>query len=64
MPIVTLAHGALGAFDEIIFISVAIVFIGMMAVSWFKSQQLPDEDENETTTIKHDPSDTGHFELK
>jgi len=62
MPIVILAHGALGAFDEIIFISIAIVFLGMMAFSWFRSQQLSDEDDNEPI-IKHDSSDTEHFEL-
>jgi len=63
MPIVILAHGALGVFDEIIFVSIAIVFIGMMAVSWFKSQQLPD-DEADELIITHDPSDTERFELK
>lgn len=62
MPLVILAHGALGAFDEIIFVSIAIIFIGMMAFSWFKSQQLPDEDGNETV-IMREPSDIEHFEL-
>lgn len=43
MPIIILAHGGLGIFDEVIFISIAVVFIGMMAFSWFRSQQLDDE---------------------
>ncbi len=62
MPIVILAHGALGAFDEIIFVSIAIVFIGMMAFSWFRSQQLPDEYDNEPI-IKHESSNKEHFKL-
>lgn len=64
MPIVILAHGALGAFDEIIFVSIALVFIAMMAVSWFKSQQLPDEDNADDPIVTHRPSDTERFELK
>ncbi len=62
MPIVILAHGSLGAFDEIIFVSIAVVFLVMMAVSWFKSQQLSDDDDEPIVT--HTPSDTERFELK
>ncbi len=43
MPVI-LAHGALGPFDEIIFLGIAVVFLGMMGVSWARSQQLPDEE--------------------
>ncbi len=38
-----LAHGALGPFDEIIFLGIALVFLGMMAVSWLRSQNMEDE---------------------
>jgi hypothetical protein len=38
MTPIMLAHGALGAFDEIIFVSVALVFIGMMALSWIRAR--------------------------
>ena len=62
MPIVILAHGALGAFDEMIFVSIAIIFIGMMAVSWFRSQQLS-EDETDETPIIRKQHDSEHFEL-
>ena len=34
-----LAHGALGAFDEVIFISVAAIFLIMMGISWFISRR-------------------------
>lgn len=39
MPFI-IAHGALGPFDEIIFLGIAIVFLGMMGMSWLRSQQL------------------------
>jgi len=69
MPMVILAHGALGAFDEIIFISIAVVFVGMMGFSWFRSQQLTDEmvdeDGNITEdTVQSNPNDTDRFELE
>ena len=51
MPIM-LAHGALGAWDEIVFLGIALVFAGMMAFSWLNSRQATDEDDQE------------HFELE
>ena len=57
--VVILAHGALGPFDEIIFVSIAIIFIVMMGISWVRSQGLP-ENEHEAT----ESSDSDHFELK
>jgi len=48
-----LAHGALGAFDEIIFLGVAAIFLVMMGVSWFTSRnsaQNTDLETNDTTT--------------
>ncbi len=61
MPIV-LAHGALGAFDEIIFLSIALVFVVMMALSWLRSQQLPDEDDE--AAAESWANDEQHFELE
>ncbi len=43
MPFI-LAHGALGPFDEIIFLGIAAVFLVMMGISWLRSQELPEED--------------------
>lgn len=51
MPIL-LAHGALGAWDEVIFLGIAVVFVGMMVFSWLNSRRAADEDEQE------------HFELE
>ena len=54
MPIL-LAHGALGAWDELVFVGIAIVFVGMMAFSWLRSQQVDDEDAAQNNE---------HFELE
>jgi len=40
MIVPLLAHGNLGYWDELVFISIALIFIGMMAVSWWRSRQL------------------------
>ena len=61
MPIL-LAHGALGPFDEIIFLSIAVVFLVMMGISWVRSQQLPEE---ETEAIDESrETDAERFELE
>lgn len=43
---VILAHGALGWADELIFLGVIVVFLGMMFISWFRSRNM-DFDEND-----------------
>ena len=60
MPVI-LAHGALGPFDEIIFIGIAVIFLGMMGLSWLRSQELEDDqlDAGEPATA----ADADHFEL-
>lgn len=37
LPII-LAHGALGGWDELIFLGVAAIFLTMMGISWVKSR--------------------------
>ena len=61
MPVI-LAHGALGPFDEIIFLSIAVVFLAMMGISWLRSQQLTDEDIEGTDEGRE--QDTERFELE
>ena len=56
---VILAHGALGPFDEIIFASIAVIFVVMMGISWARSQGLPELEDEETET-----ADDEHFELE
>ncbi len=61
MPAI-LAHGALGPFDEIIFIGIAVIFLGMMGLSWLRSQALEDDEfeSGEPATA----TDADHFELE
>ena len=61
MPVI-LAHGALGPFDEIIFIGIAVIFLGMMGLSWLRSQDL-EEDEPHPGEPAAAP-DAEHFELE
>ena len=61
MPAI-LAHGALGPYDEIIFIGIAVIFLGMMGLSWLRSQALED-DEYEPGEAAAD-ADADHFELE
>lgn len=43
LPVV-LAHGALGEFDEIIFLGIGAIFLVLMGLSWIKSRnEAPDE---------------------
>lgn len=48
-----LAHGALGPWDELIFLSVFVIFIIIMGVSWVRSRALGDGD-LEAETIAHE----------
>lgn len=52
---VILAHGALGNFDEVIFISVIVVFIVMMGISWVRSRDLAGDPAALTLTPEADP---------
>ncbi len=61
MPVI-LAHGALGPFDEIIFLGIAVVFLGMMGMSWLRSQQL--EDDETEDSVKSSKPEAEHFELE
>ncbi len=58
-----LAHGALGWFDEILFIGVGLAFVAMMVRSWLRSRSLPPADDSapQPDTIMSNSSD--HFRL-
>lgn len=51
MPIALPLHGALGIFDELIFLSVAIIFLVMMVVSWVRGRGLDDTPPQDPTPI-------------
>ncbi|QPC84467.1 hypothetical protein G4Y79_08850 [Phototrophicus methaneseepsis] len=72
VPII-LAHGALGSFDEVIFISVVMVFVVLMIFSWLRSRNLPDDADEvqelrptrpSTDPTLNDPTDDDHFSLE
>jgi hypothetical protein len=60
---VILAHGALGAFDEMIFLGIAVVFLGLMGVSWLKSRNLPEELEEKPADVAKEPEAPDRFRL-
>ncbi len=41
-----LAHGTLGWWDELVFLGIIVIFLGMMGVSWFRSRGM-DYDEQD-----------------
>lgn len=61
-----LAHGALGNFDEVIFLLVAGIFLTMMGISWVKSRNtlLPIEEELTHPAVDSPETDNAsHFKL-
>lgn len=59
-----LAHGALGAWDEVIFVGIALVFVVMMGISWFKSRNAePIWEENQTPADAAMPDAPDRFKL-
>ena len=55
---VFLAHGALGVWDEVIFLGITVVFALIMAYSWLRSRRLEDEEGEDGL-----PGDADHFDL-
>ena len=54
-----LAHGALGPFDEILYLGVAAIFLVMMGISWMRSRyQPPKLDKPDEPTPTPDDSDS------
>jgi hypothetical protein len=55
---ILLAHGALGVWDEVIFLTIGAVFLIMMGVSWLRSRNIapePDSAESAETEATHFP---------
>jgi hypothetical protein len=70
LPII-LAHGALGGWDELVFLGVAAIFVTMMGISWVKSRNttLPLEDPekpaaSEPTPTASETDTPDHFRLE
>ena len=50
-----LAHGALGPYDELIYLGIAVIFIVMMGVSWFQTRMTEYDDDQRPTSDPHTP---------
>jgi hypothetical protein len=50
-----LAHGALGPWDELIFLSVFVIFSIIMGISWVRSRALGDDDLDEEAAMPETP---------
>lgn len=57
-----IAHGALGQYDELVYLGVAAIFVTMMGVSWFQTrmgeydddQRQPDQPQPQQDTLTHE----------
>jgi len=47
-----LAHGSLGNWDELIFLGVVVIFLGLMIFSWFRSRSIEFVDDEVTAADK------------
>jgi len=70
-PIV-LAHGALGDYDELLFILIGVIFVGLMVFAWLRSRSsktTPDKPQGPVEPAPPGEDDTastsrpGHFPL-
>jgi len=59
-----LAHGALGPWDELVFLGVSAIFLMMVGVSWLTSRNLDPDDDPSPAESTPDAPDADHFELK
>lgn len=53
-----LAHGALGIFDELIFLGIAVVFLIFMGITWVRSRAEQPAFEDEVNPFVSDVSET------
>lgn len=59
-----LAHGALGYWDEVVFIGVAVVFIAMMIVSWLRNRGTDEVTSPSEAQSRNSPTNPDRFELE
>lgn len=59
-----LAHGALGPWDEIIFVGVAVIFLVMMVLSWVKSRASEPDIPDSTNPSQENDSAPDHYRLE
>lgn len=55
---IILAHGSLGSWDEVVFLSIAAIFLIMMGVSWVRSRMsIPEEVDEPAEDSSTPPTD-------
>lgn len=54
-----LAHGALGWWDELIFLGVVVAFVTMMALSWMRSRNVQPQFDDAPEQPQNDASGSG-----
>ena len=62
-----LAHGVLGNYDELIYLGIAVVFLVMVAMSWFQARTDQDEEEGlhgQPVTNKPESEQGDHLPLE
>jgi len=47
-----LAHGALGPYDELIYLGIGVIFVVMMGVSWFQTRMTEYDDDQRPAKSK------------
>lgn len=47
-----LAHGALGPYDELVYLGVAAIFVTMMGVSWFRTRMGEYDDDQHADNLQ------------
>ena len=62
MQFFVLAHGALGIWDEVIFIGVGVLFLIFMVISWIRSRAIPPQTPNNLPS-ETSQTDGTHFRL-
>ncbi|PJF39911.1 MAG: hypothetical protein CUN54_07260 [Phototrophicales bacterium] len=62
-PII-LAHGQLGRYDEVIFLSLAALFISIIGLAWVKSRNtIPEFDDADVADTAPDSDSNERFQL-
>lgn len=60
---ILLAHGTLGWWDELVFLGIVVIFLGMMGVSWFRSRGMDYDEQDLMPQATQDSDGEERFRL-
>jgi len=63
-PPIVLAHGALGIYDEVIFLGIIALFVTMMGISWIVSRNTKPNLDSEPTSESEQSDTQDRFKLE